>query len=112
MARVIKKAGASDNVELNEEALEYVDNEEVNTGEEGEEGEITDEVVEEEIAEAEAEEAKAPVAPVSVSEKVRLKNDLNCHIGGKFHQFTAGKVYSVEANVKSILKEAGYLEAL
>ena len=124
MAKIRRKAGAgNDEVELNDEALDNVEGEEENEeGSEEEEnvedgtvegdGEASDEEVEEEIKEEEAEEAKAPEAPKPALEKVRLKSDLNCHIGGKFHQFVAGKIYSVDANVKNILREAGYLEAL
>lgn len=119
--RILRTGASDEEVELNGEALEgnEEENEELNGegSEEGEEenengeggeGEDSDEIVEEAIKE---EELNDP-APKPETEKIRIKSDLSCHIGGVFHRFHAGKEYFVDANVKSILKASGYLEAL
>lgn len=108
----IKRANDSDKekekVVINSEAFEdkKVKSEEVS----GENEDIDNDDIDNEEDETELEEEKEEVKSNLV--KIRVKSKVESYVGNAFYRLYPGKEYLVPENVKSILRQAGYLEAI
>ena len=103
----IKRANDSDKekekVVINSEAFE---DKKVKSEEVSGETEDVDNEEDETESEEEKEEAKDDLV------KIRVKSKVESYVGNAFYRLYPGKEYLVPENVKSILRQAGYLEAI
>lgn len=102
------------NVEVKDEVLVETENTEVETAVEetaGEE-EITVDTEVEETPAVSVEETESAPAKKSKSNRIKMRVDHNCYIGGEWYYLKKGQCYNVDDNVKSILDGAGLLAPL
>ena len=113
----VKKVTKSteNNVEVKDEVLVETENTEVEeptvdktAGEE----EITVDTEVEETPVVSVEETESAPSKKSKANRIKMRVDHNCYIGGEWYYLKKGQCYNVDDNVKSILDGAGLLAPL
>lgn len=114
----VKKVTKSteNNVEVKDEVLVETENTEVEDTTAGEETSVEEEItVDTEVEETpvvSVEETESVPAKKSKANRIKMRVDHNCYIGGEWYYLKKGQCYNVDDNVKSILDGAGLLAPL
>ena len=103
------KVGVKDEVLVETENTEVEEPTVENTA--GEE-EITVDTEVEETPVVSVEETESVPAKKSKANRIKMRVDHNCYIGGEWYYLKKGQCYNVDDNVKSILDGAGLLAPL